>query len=380
MGFFKSKQWAGFLTRWVCSISCHFLSVFPSILLGLWSNLSERFGSSFWGCSTLSCFGCQCVCGIVLPHQHTRWEAVSGSCAMHRIRTAALLPDTSQRLFGKLNADPQECPTLPGQLLLPRAAAGRDIAVAVCRGPPVSVPLRLCCPGPTSGGAGAGAVREGAAVQRQWLETRRGRAAASLRLGRAGPAEQRAGSRCHRREVGADLPGRGMRCGRHPPLAGPTRGPGGGMAAAGVAPCGIRSPLNFVHVSENCFEGKGRCRISAIEGEKPGGRRLPWASGKGYWTVGQMCEGWQPRGDSLWLAGNCRWCSKVDSLMSNLWEDLIRMSLLEQPYRSPESRGAGRGRRAAGAFAQLPPSAALWGGCNAASASFRDPWGAKSLL
>lgn len=109
----------------------------------------------------------------------------------------------------------------------------------------------------------------------------------------------------------------GCGCGRHPlPCPAGEGAPGAGWLRP--ARWGVRSPLNFVHVSENCFGRKGRCRISAIEGEKPGRRRLPWASGKDYWTAGQMGEGWRPRGDSLWLAGNFKRCSKVDSVMSNL--------------------------------------------------------------
>lgn len=46
--------------------------------------------------------------------------------------------------------------------------------------------------------------------------------------------------------------------------------------------------------------------VLAIEGGKPGRRRLPWASGKSYRTAGQMCEGWRPKGDSVWLAGSFR--------------------------------------------------------------------------
>lgn len=97
----------------------------------------------------------------------------------------------------------------------------------------------------------------------------------------------------------------------------PEKGPQG-RDGCGRRDGGVRSPLNFVHVSENCFERNGRCRVSAIEGKKRGRRRLPWASGKDNWTAGQMYEGWRPRGDSLWLAGNFKRCSKVDSLMSNL--------------------------------------------------------------
>lgn len=171
----------------------------------------------------------------------------------------------------------------------------------VVRSPPFS--LRSCCPGPSS--EGAGALREGAAEQRQWLEARRGRAPGPRRFLKAGPGRQRPAQRAERgrergAEVGADLPGWGSAvaatcccpAGEGAPAAGWLRWWWGSLQSAG-----------FVHVSENCFERKGRCRISAIEGGEPGRRRFPWASGKGCWTTGQMCEDWRPRGDSLWLAG-----------------------------------------------------------------------------
>lgn len=109
-----------------------------------------------------------------------------GSCAVHRIRavpyslTSLCARYPGQRLFGKLSADPRQCPTLSGQPLIPRARHRRGR---------VPEPSGLCSfafvlPWPL--------LRRGrgrAGRSRQWLEARRGRAAAravSLRLGRAG--------------------------------------------------------------------------------------------------------------------------------------------------------------------------------------------------
>lgn len=42
-----------------------------------------------------SCFGCQCLCGMVFPHQDARWEAVSGQLCNARNPHRALFPDES---------------------------------------------------------------------------------------------------------------------------------------------------------------------------------------------------------------------------------------------------------------------------------------------
>lgn len=299
--FFKSKQWKDLLTRWVCSVSCNFLCIFLSALLSLWSTLAELFGSSLWDWSTLSCFGCQRLCGIVF-RTRTRGGKLCKAQNPHR----CLAADSS--------LPPSSGPAALWEALVPRSAG--PWGQPVFRSPPL--PSRAFVPRwPLL--QGAGAPREGAAEQRQWLEPGRGSAAGprcSLRPGRAGSVRERAergGSGCQRREVGTERSGA---AGAGDASAAASAAlPREGAPGAGWLRChgGGSQSAELCSRVWNCFERKGRCRVLAIEGGKPGRRRLPWASGKGCRTAGQMCEGWRPRGDSLWLAGSFRWCSKVDS-------------------------------------------------------------------
>lgn len=210
-----------------------------------------------------------------------------GSCAMHGIRTVPCSLTSlfsrcpGQRLFGKLSADPQQCPTVPGQPLIPRARHRRGRVAepsGVCSFAFVLPwPLLLRGRGRVGRSRRAAPVAGCEAGQGRFLKAGTGGQRPEQRAERSGAGLGHGG---HRREVSAELPGPGMRLWPpSAPLPGRRRGPGGGMAAAPWE--GVRSPLNFVHVSENCFGRKGRCRVSAIEGRKPGRRRIPWASGKG---------------------------------------------------------------------------------------------------
>lgn len=159
-----------------------------------------------------------------VPHPDTRWEAVQGT-------ESASLPCCRQFSFPVVRAS--------GSLGSADPRSAGPWGQPVFRGPPL--PSRAFVPRwPLL--QGAGALREGAAEQRQWLEPGRGRAAGprcSLRPGRASSVRERAergGSGGQRREVGTERSGaagagdakceRGrLRC------PAPRRGPGGGMAA-----------------------------------------------------------------------------------------------------------------------------------------------------